>query len=274
MATTKGRTYRYSLPVRVSHWLNALCLAILVMSGLQIFNAHPALYWGEDSEFDRPLFSISAGRATGGRAIGITRVFGWSFETTGVLGRSTLKGRAVQRAFPGWSTLPSEQDLATGRVWHFFFAWLFVLNGLAYLAYSLSSRHLSRDLLPSREHWKRLGHVWRGVLIAALGRGEDRAQYNVIQRVTYLVVILVLGPLVVFTGLTMSPAVDAAAPWLLDIFGGRQSARTIHFVTTWMLVLFVLVHVAMVLASGLLNNLRSMTTGWYGLGEVPSHDER
>lgn len=222
--------YRYAALVRVSHWVNVLCLAILLMSGLQIFNAHPALYWGEASDFERPVLSISTAFTAEGRPIGITSILGRSFDTTGVLGRSELNGRPAQRAFPGWITIPSVQDLATGRVWHFFFAWLFVANGVVYLSYSIVSRRFARDLLPHREQWKHIGGTVRDHLTARFRRPTNAADYDIIQRLSYLVVILVLSPLVVLSGLTMSPAVDAAAPWLLDAFGGRQSARTIHFI--------------------------------------------
>jgi thiosulfate reductase cytochrome b subunit len=254
--------------------MNLPCLAILLMSGLQIFNAHPALYLGEDSDFDRPILSIYAGWTDEGRPKGVTRIFARTFDTTGVLGWSRLNNRPVQRAFPAWITIPSAQDLATGRVWHFFFAWVFVINGLIYGAYSILSRHFSRDLLPLREQWRRIGRTVRDHLTLRLRRGEHALRYNIVQRLTYLLVILLLSPLVVLTGLTMSPAIDAAAPWLLDIFGGRQSARTIHFIVTWLLVVFVFLHVAMVLLSGFLNNMRSMITGWYSVtAEVSRHDE-
>jgi thiosulfate reductase cytochrome b subunit len=116
--------YRYGLLIRVTHWTNLLCLTILLMSGLQIFNAHPTLYWGEASDFEHALLSISAESNAEGRLIGVTTIAGQKFDTDGVLGRSDLNGNAVRRAFPGWLTIPSVQDLATGRVWHFFFAWL------------------------------------------------------------------------------------------------------------------------------------------------------
>jgi len=262
--------YRYAGLVRVAHWTNLLCVAILMMSGLQIFNAHPALYWGEDSDFERPLLSIAPAFTANGRPIGVTRIFGRSFETTGVLGRSRWNDRPVQRAFPAWITIPGGQDLATGRVWHLFFAWVFVANGVVYLASALVSRHLSRDLLPRRTHWRQLGSTVRDHLTFRFARQPAAADYNIIQRVSYVGVIFVLAPLAVLTGLTMSPAVDAAAPWLLDVFGGRQSARTIHFVTTWLFVLFLFVHVVMVLLSGFLSNLRSMMTGWYAVApEAP-----
>ena len=264
--------YRYSAVLRGTHWVNVLCLATLVMSGLQIFNAHPALYWGEDSDFERPILSIATSFTAEGRPIGVTRLFGMSFDTTGVLGRSRFNDRPVQRAFPAWSTIPSAQDLATGRVWHLFFAWIFTINGTLYLVYSIVTRHIFSDLLPRREQWKHIGSTVREHLLLTFRKGVD-ADYNIIQRVSYVVVILVLAPLMVLTGLTMSPAVDAAAPWLLDVFGGRQSARTLHFVTTWLLVLFVLGHVAMVLLSGVLNNIRSMITGWYSVAREAGHGQ-
>lgn len=264
--------YRYSILVRLTHWMNAVCVIVLVMSGLQIFNAHPALYWGEDSEFDRPIFAISTELTPEGRPVGVTRIFGAAFDTTGVLGRSELNGRAALRAFPSWLTIPSIQDLATGRLWHFFFAWLFVVNGLVYVGASAVSGRLSRELLPTRDQVSRVGATMREHLTFRFHRGA--VGYNVLQRGAYLLVILMLAPVLVLSGLTMSPAVVAAAPWLLDLFGGRQSARTVHFIVTALVLAFLFVHVAMVVLSGFLDNMRSMMTGWYAAsGEVARDEE-
>jgi thiosulfate reductase cytochrome b subunit len=233
------------------------------MSGLQIFNAHPALYWGEMSDFERPVLSMTARQDGAGRPIGITTAFNREFETTGFLGASTGPGGAVAvRGFPAWLTLPSYQDLATGRRWHFFFAWVFVLNGVVYLAYGTAG-HLARDLLPTAAQMRHIGRTTWDHLRLRFPRGDEARSYNVLQKLAYLTVILVLLPLMVVSGLTMSPAVDAALPQLLTVFGGRQSARTIHFITAFGLVLFVLLHVAMVVLSGAWNNMRSMVTGWY-----------
>ena len=221
------RVHRYALIVRVAHWTNLLCLTILLMSGLQIFNAHPALYWGEDSDFARPFAAFGA--------------------------------------FPGWLTIPSFQDLATGRVWHFFFGWFFVINGLVYATYSAASGRLARDLTPARGDWGRIGTTIREHAMLRFPRGPAAARYNVLQRLAYLGVVFVLAPLIILTGLTMSPAVNAAMPWLLDVFGGRQSARTIHFIIAVLFVSFVVVHVTLVALSGFLNNLRSMITGWFSI---------
>ena len=256
-----ARAYRHSLVVRLTHWVNVLCLAILLMSGLQIFNAHPALYWGEDSDFDTPVASIGAARTASGRAVGVTTVFGTAFETTGVLGWSEVEGRPTRRAFPAWLTIPGYQDLATGRVWHFFFAWVLVLNGAVYLTFSLTSGHLKRDLWPRREQWRTIGSTFLDHLRL---RFHQEREYNVLQRLSYLVVVFILLPLMILAGLAMSPAVNAIAPWILDIFGGRQSARTVHFVLALFLVAFLVIHLAMVALSGLRANLTAMITGRYG----------
>jgi thiosulfate reductase cytochrome b subunit len=258
--------YRHALLVRVTHWINVLVLLVLLMSGLQIFNAHPALYLGSKSDFAHPVLSMMAMRGSEGGVKGLTKVLGAEFDTTGVLGASRgSDGRWRARGFPSWATLPGYQDLSMGRRWHFFFAWVFVINGLAYLIWSFASGHVKRDLAPGREE---LAHI--GTSIAEHARfsfpqGEEAKRYNVLQKLAYLAVVFVLLPLMLLTGLTMSPGMDAGYPWLLDIFGGRQSARTIHFLTASAIVIFVAVHLFMVLISGLWNNLRSMITGRYGV---------
>ena len=139
--------YRHSIVVRFTHWINVMCLAVLLMSGLQIFNAHPALYWGKLSDFAHPILSMSAVQPDGGPQRGVTTVFGHSFDTTGVLGLSQDDmGHPWARGFPAWATLPSDQSLADGRLWHFFFAWLFVANGALYMVASLLGGHIWRDV--------------------------------------------------------------------------------------------------------------------------------
>ena len=128
--------YRHSVMVRITHWVNAFCLLVLLVSGLQIFNAHPTLYFGEKSEPDRAVLSMRAVEQPDGSYRGITTIGNAQFDTTGVLGLSRdASGEYENRGFPGWITLPSYRDLATGRRWHFFFAWLFVLNGLAFASW-------------------------------------------------------------------------------------------------------------------------------------------
>lgn len=273
LGMTSGRRLirRHSLTVRLSHWLNVLCMTVLLFSGLQIFNAHPALYWGQyGADSDPSFFSLEAVEQ-GDITRGVTRVGGLSFDTTGILGVSNVDGEPTARGFPAWITLPSYQDLATGRRWHFFFAWLFVVNGLIYLGYGLLTRHFRRDLLPTTDELAP-AHLAQEIVDHArlrFPRGEKARRYNALQKLTYLLVIFVALPLMIATGLTMSPGFDAFAPWLIDLFGGRQSARTLHFITASSLVAFVVVHVAMVLVSGVFNNMRSMITGRYAIQTEP-----
>jgi thiosulfate reductase cytochrome b subunit len=221
---------RHGPIVRLTHWINALALLVLLMSGLQIFNAHPALYWGPKSTFADPWIAIAGG-------------------------------------FPHWATLPGYKSLADGRLWHFFFAWVFVSNGLIYLASGAVSGHIRRDLWPSRDQ-RSLAHLWHEVVQHArlrFPKGEEAKRYNLIQKSAYLAIVLVVLPMMLVTGLSMSPGFNAAAPWLPDLLGGRQSARTLHFLCAGAITAFVVVHVVMVVVSGLWNNLRSMITGRYAI---------
>lgn len=237
--------YRHPLPVRVWHWLNVLCVIVLIPSGLQILNAHPALYWGEASSFAHPWVSFGSFGAIGDEA-----------------------------PFPSWITLPSWQDLAGGRTWHLFFAWIFVVSGLGYVIYALASGRVHGTLWPSRGELRGIGSSIRDHLRLRFPEGEEARRYNLLQKLSYLAVLFVVLPLMVLTGLTLSPGMDARLHFLTALFGGRQSARTIHFLIACTLVLFILVHLAAMLAAGPLNELRSMVTGWFVLArrrreEVP-----
>lgn len=254
--------FRHPLVIRITHWVNAVCLLVLLMSGLQIFNAHPALYWGSVSTFNSPLMAMSSTEDDPPK--GVTTVFGHGFDTTGWLGSSVgSNGEPADRGFPAWATLPSDQDLTGGRSWHFFFAWAFVLNGLAYLLYGLVSGQLRFRVIPSADQIRHFGASIREHLTLRFPQGDDAKRYNVIQKLTYLVVLFLLLPVQVLAGLAMSPAMNAAFPFLLTLFDGRQSARTVHFVVAALLVLFVVVHVTLVLLSGFWNNMRGMLTGWF-----------
>lgn len=258
---------RHSIVTRISHWINVLCLSILLMTGLQIFNAYPALHWGQYGANDDPSFVEIGSEGEGDNLRGFFRIGSLSITTTGFLGVSNVNGEVTERAFPSWLTIPSYQSLASGRHWHFFFAWLFVINGLIYLATGLLSGHFRRDLAPAKAEVTPR-HLWHEIIQHArlrFPKGEAARHYNVLQKLTYIIVILVLLPLMLATGLTMSPGMDAGYPFLLDLFGGRQSARLMHFFSAWTIVLFVIVHVAMVVLSGFWNNMRSMVTGHYAI---------
>lgn len=271
---TPGRRfiYRHSLLVRITHWLNFVFLVILLMSGLQIFNAHPALYLGSDSDFGNPVLSIAAERGPHGAPIGVTTLFGHKFETTGLLGLSKDgNGEIRYQGFPAWATIPDSRWLAMGRRWHFFFAWLFVTTGLVYVCHTVLRGHLL-DLMPTRYELGQIGHTIRSHLLLRFPHDAAATRYNVLQKLAYLLVIFGLGPLVVLTGLTMSPWLDSVFPWLLAVFGGRQSARTLHFVCAFSFVGFFLIHVFMVMVSGVWNNLRSMATGRYAICDAKTED--
>ena len=145
--TVNRRIYRHRLWVRITHWINVICMTVLLMSGLQIFNAHPALYWGDASRFDSPLVEIGS--------------------------------------FPSWATLPGSQWLAMGRRWHFFFAWVFVANGAVYVLLAILDGHF-RDLLPSQSDLRQIGHSIRQHLRLRFPEGEDAKHYNVLQKLAYL----------------------------------------------------------------------------------------
>jgi len=253
--------YRQSAWTRLTHWLWAISLFFLLLTGLQIFNARPDLNIGQQSGFgfDNAILSFSAANTDQGPK-GYTTLFGRTFDTTGVLGLSGSGEDLAARAFPAWATIPSYQDLATGRVVHFFFAWILVGTWLVWLIAGILNGHVGRDLLPRGRDLRRLP---RDVADHLRFRFHHARDYNVLQKLSYAGVLFILLPLMILTGLTMSPGMDTALPFLLDLFGGRQTARTIHFIGMALIVLFFIVHILMVLAAGPLNELRSIITGWY-----------
>lgn len=223
---------RHRLSTRLWHWLNAVTLTILFASGLGIFNAHPRLYWGKyGANFDHAWLELER--------------------------------------FGSWLTLPARYDLAMSRRWHLTFALVLGFSTLIYMLWSLLNRHIRTDL-SFRKGEVTARHLRQDIanhIRLRLPRGTAALRYGLLQKISYVAVIFILIPLAILTGLTMSPGLNAAWPWLLDIFGGRQSARSIHFIVAWLLAAFVLIHVAMVLLAGPCNQLRSMITGWYRLPE-------
>jgi thiosulfate reductase cytochrome b subunit len=227
--TRTGREviHRHAWPVRLTHWINALTIFIMVGSGLNIFNAHPRLYWGQaGADFDKPFLAL--------------------------------------HGFPGWLTLPSYTDLADARHWHFFFAWILVLNGALYLTWSLASRHIQKDLWPTAPDLRGITTSIVDHLKLRHPTGEAAKRYNVLQRLAYLGLLALLAGMVL-TGLCMSPGFDAFAPWLVAALGGRQSARTLHFLFAFAIVLFIAVHLIEVVLAGPINEVRSMITGRYAV---------
>jgi thiosulfate reductase cytochrome b subunit len=272
--TTSYLYLRHAGMLRALHWSNVIALTLLLASGLNIFNSHPALYWGKSSYSGAPpVLRMSARQDDAGRYIGVTEILGTEFRTTGVFGLSREPGgRLAQRGFPHWVTVPDTGWLALARRWHFFFAWVFVANGLLYLGWALWSRHLSRDLLPTAQDWRSIGRSVLDHLRLRHPQGEAAKPYNVLQKLAYLTVIFLLLPFTILMGLAMSPAMNSVWPGWVDLFGGRQSARTLHFLAALAIVLFVLIHVFEVVVTGLWNNLRSMITGRYRI-TTEQHDD-
>ncbi|OYW14938.1 MAG: hypothetical protein B7Y82_04295 [Sphingomonadales bacterium 32-65-25] len=262
---------RHHWLVRLTHWLNAIAIIILLMTGLNIFGAHPRLYWGDAGSVDqRDRLWLETGASPPWRnPTGWIDIAGTRFDTTGLIGVSqSPKGTTSFVAFPHWATLPSGRDLATARTWHFFFAWVIILNGLAWLLYGLFSGRLWREILPKRAQLTR-AHLWHDFvehLKLNFPKGEAALSYEVLQRFAYAGVTLLLIPTVILTGLAMSPGMDAAWPWLDQLWGGRQSARSVHFIAMAGIAGFLLLHLALVVLSGPFRQIGAMITGRLTIG--------
>ncbi|WAT18014.1 cytochrome b/b6 domain-containing protein [Aurantiacibacter sp. MUD11] len=215
---------RHKLSTRLWHWINAISLVVLFMSGLNISNAHRRLYWGD-------------------------------------AGFAPEEAWLVVPRFPGWATIPDYYSLAGARDWHVVFSLVFAFSLLAFMVLAFLNRHMQRDIFASRREWKlsNIGHDIRQHLKFNFEHGEGK--YNILQKISYAGVILVVLPLMIFTGIVMSPGMEAAWPRLTDLFGGRQSARSLHFIAAWLLFAFFVVHVLLVLASGPIRQMREMITG-------------
>ena len=253
---------RHAFWVRLSHWINVVPLFILVMSGFQIFNAHPRLYWGDRSDRNHAFLAIQSKITDGNNIKGNLIILGHPFNTTGFLGESSGRNGEISKvAFPRWLTIPGYQSLAMGRRWHFFFAWVFVLNGLLFIFYSFLFGHFLKDLIPSLKEIREIKKSLVEHLLFRHPKGEEAAHYNILQKLAYLGVLFMLAPVMILSGMAMSPRIDAIFPWLIEVFGGRQSARSIHFISCFLFVGFFIIHIIMVLTTGVWNNLRSMITG-------------
>lgn len=220
---------RHALTTRIWHWLNALAFIVLFMSGLNISNAHRFLYWGD---------------------YGYDPADAWM---------------VVQR-FPAWMTIPQRYDLAEARDWHNLSAWVLAVGLLVMWVMSLANRHFWRDIATSKDDWS--PKAWLAAIQehARPGAHNDRG-YNAVQKIVYGLVLGVGLPMMIASGLAISPGFEVSAPWLVDALGGRQSARSLHFLFAWGLAGFVAIHLAMVLWSGPLNQITHMITGGKREGE-------
>jgi len=256
---------RHRLSTRLWHWLNAFTIFTMIGSGLMIFNAHPHLYWGNYGTnywapgtifYDRPWLEITNSGPHGTLRIGTVMI-----NTTGVLGVSRFE------AFPGWMTLPGSYSLAIARRWHLFFAWVLVLPWAIYMLWSLLNRHLSGDLAPTKAELAPR-HILHDIVEHARLRfptGAAALHHNILQKISYLAVLLLFIPTMILSGLSLSPGMTAAWPWLLWLFQGRASARSVHFICMSLIVAFIVVHLVMVVLAGPFNEIRSMITGKFRL---------
>ena len=225
-------TPRHSALVRITHWITTLCFLALLVSGIEIMISHPRFYWGETgNDLTKPLFKIP---------IPASRDFvpsGYAY---------------VLPDQNGWS-----------RYLHFQTAWILVFTALLYGIYGLLKGHFRKNLLPGKADlsWRTISSTIASHLRFERPGEADAWSYNVLQRLTYLFVIFVLFPLIIWTGLAMSPAFISAFPATVNLLGGQQSARTIHFLVTLSLVLFLLVHVVMICLAGFKRRMRAMITG-------------
>lgn len=215
---------RHALPTRLWHWLNLACVTGLFMSGLNISNAHRRLYWGE---------------------WGFAPQDAWLF---------------VPR-FPGWMTIPGHYDLAAARDWHVLLAWPFAIGLLFAWAAMMLNGHFRRDIMTSTAEW-RPAAIWHDIVQhLKLDFTHHGSKYNFLQKLAYGTVLGILLPLMIATGMAISPGMDSAWPWLSEIFAGRQSARSIHFLTAWAIFAFFVIHIALVLLSGPVRQIRDMICG-------------
>jgi thiosulfate reductase cytochrome b subunit len=256
---------RHSLVIRLTHWINALAMSLSLVSGLQIFKAFPALYLGDPGYYtSTAVFEMGVDTLTDGTSAGWLRIGSHRWITTGFFGGSRRDGEAHIQSSPGWLTIPSWRDLAASQRWHLFFSWVLMINGLVYFIVGLVTGRLRR-LLPTREELRSrhlLRTTWNHLRLR-FPDGDQALEYNILQKLSYLAVIGILAPLMLLTGWAMLPGLNSFAPWLPEIFGGRQGARLVHFVTAILLVLFLLVHLLALVAAGAWNELRSMITGRY-----------
>ncbi|MHA6721493.1 cytochrome b/b6 domain-containing protein [Sphingomonas sp. RS2018] len=225
---------RHGVATRLWHWTTVVVVVILLGSGLMILNAHPQLYWGRyGANFDQPWFRVA-----------------WVFES----------GRV-----PGWLTIPASYNLAIARRWHLLFALVLAFSLLAYMVAGLLNRHFARDLRIRRRELRAdaVAHDVREHLALRFHDPADPRAYNILQKLSYVGVIFVLIPLLILSGIAMAPGMNAAWPWAVEILGGRQSARSIHFIVAMALAGFIVVHLTLVILAGVGNELRSMITGWW-----------
>ena len=264
MVQERPVVYRHSFATRLTHWAFFIAFMALISSGLQIFNAAPFLDASDKTNVQHRVLEISSPQD----GHGVTTIFGLHLNTTGWLGWTPDgMGGMGARAFPSWLTIPAYQSLADGRRWHFFFAWIMMLCGVVYLVWGTARRDLAELILRPRDIPKIL--PMQLYYLRLRKEAPPHGKYNPLQKTAYTSVLFILTPLVILSGLALSPGFDSWFPWFTQVFGGRQFARLWHFAAMLALLGFFVTHVILVATTGVLNHLRSMVTGYYRLG---AHD--
>ncbi|MBQ94227.1 MAG: hypothetical protein CL510_00070 [Actinobacteria bacterium] len=215
---------RHALSTRLWHWVNLLCVVVLFMSGLTISNAHRRLYWGD-----------------------------WGFA-------AEQAWLTVPR-FPDWMTIPGYYSLAVARDWHILMAWPFALGLLFMWIVMLANRHFKRDIATSRKEWKPAAIRHDIVQHLRLDFDHEGGKYNFLQKLAYGLVLSVFLPMMVFTGIAISPGMEPTFGWLVELLGGRQSARSLHFIFAFAIAGFFVVHIVLVILAGPIRQIRDMITG-------------
>ena len=215
---------RHTLSTRLWHWLNLACVVVLFMSGLTISNAHRHLYWGD-----------------------------WGFA-------AEQAWLTVPR-FPDWMTIPGYYSLAVARDWHILMAWPFALGLLFIWIVMLANRHFKRDIATSRKEWKVDAIRHDIVQHLKLNFDNEGGKYNFLQKLAYGLVLGIVLPMMVFTGIAISPGMEPTFGWLVELLGGRQSARSLHFIFAFAIAGFFVVHIVLVILAGPIRQIRDMITG-------------
>lgn len=255
--------YRHPWPVRLWHWTSACVIGLLLMTGALIFNVHPRLYWGDDGHEGMPAIASLSSPDTQAKPPRFDlRIGPLHANVTGKMGLIDNEGSDTYVLF---AAPPADFQFGATRIWHFAFAWILVASTIAYGIYLLLSGRFRALWLPTRQDLA-LANVrheaWQHMRLRR-AHGAAMRRYNVLQKASYMAIGFVVVPVLVLSGLTMSNSVTAVFPSLFALFGGRQSARTLHFIAASALLLFIVVHVIQVFAGGFLNLLGSMITGRY-----------
>ena len=252
---------RHALPVRLWHWVNALAVLGLLLSGFLILNVHPRLYWGNDGHNGMPaLAQLTVDDAAPDAPKSLLAIGSHTLDVSGWMG-SVLDfdgARYVQFWLP-----PESWHFGAFRAWHFALAWVFLVGWLLYAIYLALSRRRQAGLMlrPDDLRLRRIGREFVDHLLLKRARGQAATRYNSFQKFAYLAVLFVLIPVQVATGLAMSNSIDAAFPFVVEIWGGHQSARTVHFLSASLITAFLLIHLFQLFVSGFFNQMRGMITG-------------